>query len=124
MMSEEVLYNRLGGYDGVTGFVNDLLPRLQADRQLGRFWENRGIDGIEREKQLLIDFLCANSGGSVYYTGSNMRLSHKGMNISESDWAIFLAHAGDTMTALGVPKKECDDIVAFVLGLKGDIVNI
>ena len=38
--------------------ANDLLPRLQTDPQLGRFWAHRGADGVTREKQLLIDFLC------------------------------------------------------------------
>lgn len=64
-MSEQTLYERLGGYDGITGFANNLLPRLQSDPLLGRFWENRGDDGIEREKQLLIDYLCANAGGPI-----------------------------------------------------------
>lgn len=123
-MNEVTLYDRLGGYDGITGFVNDLLPRLQSDSQLGRFWQNRGDDGIAREKQLLIDYLCANAGGAVYYTGRDMKLSHKGMNISESDWSLFLGHAGDTMAALKVPKQECDDVVAFVLSLKADIVEV
>lgn len=122
-MNEKSLYERLGGYDGITGFVNNLLPRLQSDSQLGRFWENRSIDGIEREKQLLIDYLSANAGGSVYYTGRDMLLSHKGMNISESDWSIFLEHAGSTMHALQVPEKECSDVVEFVLSLKKDIVE-
>lgn len=122
-MSEKTLYERLGGYDGVTAFVNDLLPRLQSDSQLGRFWQNRGEDGIEREKQLLIDYLCSNAGGPVYYTGRNMKLSHEGMEISESDWSVFLGHAGDTMAALSVPAQECDDVVAFVLSLKDDIVE-
>jgi hemoglobin len=36
-MSQNSLYDRLGGYDGMTAFANDLLPRLQADPQLGRF---------------------------------------------------------------------------------------
>jgi hemoglobin len=45
------------------------------------------------------------------------------MKISESDWSIFLGHAAATMEALRVPKNECDEIVAFVLGLKGDIVE-
>jgi len=122
-MSEQTLYKRLGGYDGITGFVNNLLPRLQADEQLGRFWQNRGDDGIAREKQLLIDFLSHNAGGSVYYTGRNMKLSHVGMDISQSDWDIFIEHAGATMEALAVPQPECDDIVSFVLNLKDDIVE-
>lgn len=122
-MASKSLYDRLGGYDGITAFCNDLLPRLQADAQLGRFWKNRGDDGIAREKQLLIDFLCANAGGPLYYTGRDMKLSHKGMRISESDWSNFLGHAVATMTALKVPKQECDDIAAFVSGLKPDIVE-
>ena len=122
-MTGKTLYERLGSYDGITRFVNDLLPRLESDSQLGRFWENRGDDGIKREKQLLIDYLCSNAGGPVYYTGRDMKLSHVGMKINESDWSLFLGHAGDTMVALSVPQQECDDVVAFVLSLKDDIVE-
>jgi hemoglobin len=122
-MNQKSLYERLGGYDGITAFANDLLPCLQADSQLGRFWQNRGDDGIAREKQLLIDYLCASAGGPMYYTGRDMKTSHRGMKISESDWAIFLQHAGATMETLQLPKQECNEIVAFVLSLKADIVE-
>lgn len=123
-MSEKSLYERLGGYDGISGFANDLLPRLQGDAALGRFWANRGDDGIAREKQFLIDYLCTNAGGPLLYTGRDMLLSHKGMNISESDWEAFLGHAGATIEALGVPETEANDVVAFVLSIKGDIVGV
>jgi hemoglobin len=123
-MNQKTLFERLGGYEGITAFANDLLPRLQADPQLGRFWQNRGADGIEREKQLLIDYLCSNAGGPMYYTGRDMHTSHHGMNISENDWEIFFGHAAATMEALQVPKQECDDVVAFVSSLKEDIVEV
>jgi len=123
-MNQKSLYERLGGYDGITTFTNDLLPRLQGDPQLGRFWKNRGEDGMAREKQLLIDFFCSCSGGPMYYKGRDMKLSHKGMKISESDWSIFLNHAGATMKALQVPQRECDEVAAFVLSLKDDIVEL
>jgi len=122
-MTEKTLYERLGSYDGITAFVDDLMPRVMSDSQLGRFYQNRGDDGIKREKQLLIDYLCSNAGGPVYYTGRDMKISHVGMKISESDWSALLGHAGDTMTALSVPQQECDDVVAFVLSLKDDIVE-
>jgi hemoglobin len=38
---------------------------------------------------LLIDFLCASAGGPLYYTGRDMKTSHKGMKISEGDWSAF-----------------------------------
>jgi len=121
--NQKTLYERLGGYDGILAFVNDLVPRLLADSQLGRFWQNRGDEGIAREKQLLIDYLCASAGGPMYYTGRDMKTTHKGMKISEGDWSIFLEHAGATMKALQVPQQECDEVVAFVLSLKADMVE-
>ena len=38
-MSDKSLYERLGGYDGIVGAVDDILPRLVNDGQLGRFWQ-------------------------------------------------------------------------------------
>ncbi len=56
------LYTRLGGYDAIAVVSDNLLPRFMSDPQLGRFWEHRGEDGLQREKQLLIDFLCSSAG--------------------------------------------------------------
>ena len=61
----KTLYERLGGYDAIAAVADDLLPRLESDSQLGLFWVNRGDDGIAREKQLLVDYLCANAGGQM-----------------------------------------------------------
>jgi hemoglobin len=117
------LYDRLGGYEAITAVVHDLVPRLQADPQLARFWAHRGEDGIKREKQLLIDFLCANAGGPMYYRGRDMALTQKGTRISESDWDVFLGHAGATLAKFHVPEAEQRDVVSFVLSLKEDCVE-
>jgi len=85
----KTLYERLGGYDAISALANDLLPRMQVDAQLARFYQHRGEDGLKRSKQLLIDFLCSSAGGPLYYTGRDMKISHKGMQINESDWSAF-----------------------------------
>lgn len=122
-MSKTTLYERLGGYDAIAAVANDLLPRLQTDSQLARFWQHRGEDGVKREKQLLIDFLCASAGGPLYYTGRGMKTSHKGMKISESDWSAFLRHLNATLEAFQVPQAERDEAVAFIQSTKSDIVE-
>lgn len=124
-MSEQTktLYQRLGGYDAIAAVADDLLRRLRSDPQLGRFWQNRAEDSIMREKQLLIDYLCANAGGPMYYRGRDMRLSHKGMGIAESDWKVFLSHAAATLEKFQVPASERRDVVEFVESLKKDIVE-
>src|SRR5206468_10872215 len=122
-MSKKTLYERLGGYDAISAVADDLLPRLQADSQLARFWQHRGEDGLRREKQLLTDFLCSSAGGPLYYTGRDMKVSHKGMKISERDWSAFLGHLTATLEAFKVPTAERDEVVAFIQSTKPDIVD-
>ena len=119
----DTLYARLGGYDAIAAVADDLLARLQADEQLGRFWKNRGEDGVRREKQLLINFLCASAGGPMYYVGRDMKISHRGLGINEGDWQSFLGHVEATLTTFEVPASERAEVLAFVGSTKADIVE-
>lgn len=123
MSDEASLYQRLGGYDAIAAVANDLLPRLMGDELLARFWQNRPEDSILREKQLLIDFLCANAGGPMYYVGRDMAASHRGMGITEADWQAFLGHAQATLEKFELADREMNDVVAFVTSLKSEIVD-
>ena len=122
-MSPKTLYERIGGYDAISAVVNDLLPRLRTDTRLGRFWQHRGDDSLMRSKQLLIDFLCSSAGGPVYYIGRDMKTSHKGMKISESDWSAFMGHLHATLEAFQVPQAERGEVVAIVQSTKNDMVE-
>lgn len=122
-MSEQSLYQRLGGYDAISAVADNLLSRLMQDEQLGRFWQNRGTDGINREKQLLVNYLCANAGGPMLYTGRDNKTSHKGMGIDESDWNRFIAHLNETLQSFNVPAPETNQVLAFIQSTKADIVE-
>lgn len=121
---DKTLYERLGGYDAIAAVASNLLPRLENDAQLGRFWENRGDDGIAREKQLLIDYLCTSAGGPMLYTGRDMQTSHRGMGITENDWQIFIGHVKATLADFQVPQQEQDDVLAFIDSTRADIVEM
>lgn len=121
--ASESLYTRLGGYDAIAAVADNLLPRLIGDDQLGRFWAHRGEDGIRREKQLLIDFLCSCAGGPMVYTGRDMVTSHKGMQISGSDWTAFIGHLNDTLNHFGLAEAEKNDVLGFIESTKAEIVE-
>jgi len=121
--SNDSLYSRLGGYDAIAAVAEDLLPRLMSDEHLGRFWKHRGEDGIRREKQLLIDFLCHNGGGPLFYTGRDMATSHRGMRISENDWQDFIGHVNATLTKFELPDVEKNEVLAFIESTKDEIVE-
>jgi hemoglobin len=119
----DTLYARLGGYDAIAAVSDDLVARLRADKQLGRYWANRGADGIRREKQLLIDFLCSSAGDPLLYVGRDMKTSHRGMGVSESDWHIFTSHVQATLDKFNVPAKERSEVLAFIESTKRDIMS-
>jgi hemoglobin len=119
----DTLYKRLGGYDAIAAVCDDLLPRLMGDAQLARFWQNRAQDSIRREKQLLVDFLCSCSGGPLYYVGRDMKTSHRGMGINESDWQRFIGHLETTLDTFEVPAAERAEVLGFIDSTKADIVE-
>ena len=94
-----------------------------ADTLLSRFWQNRGEDGINREKQLLIDFLCANSGGPLTYVGRDMLITHKGMGLDEKDWENLTIHLNASLDHFNEAETEKNEVCGFSESLKGDIVE-
>lgn len=118
------LYSRLGGFASITTFVDELLPRLRSDSELGRFWTNRGNDSVRKEKQYLVEYLCAVSGGPQHYSGRHMLKTHEGLNISKNDWEVLLELLSETALLLNIQKKELAEILNIVCEIKFDIVGV
>ncbi|MDX1489354.1 MAG: group 1 truncated hemoglobin [Acidiferrobacterales bacterium] len=122
-MSDKSLYERLGGYDAIAAVTNALLQRLKSDDKLRRYWDHRGDDGVERETQLVIDFLANAAGGPMYYTGRDMKTAHQGMNVDEEDWQRLVGHVSATLNSFNVPERETGEVLAFIESTKSDIVR-
>ena len=122
-MTEETLYQRLGGYDAIAAVTHAFLDRVTADDKLRRFWDHRGEDGVAREKQLLIDFLCNAAGGTMVYTGRDMLTSHRGMQVDNEDFDRLVGHLSDTLDSFSVGAPEKADVVGFIESTRADIVE-
>jgi len=117
------LYTRLGRYDAIAAVSENLVGRLMVDPRLGRFWAHRGEDGLKREMQLLVNFLCNATGGPMVYTGRDMKTSHKGLRIDEQDWVEFSGHVHATLDHFGLAEVDREAVVRFVEDTKADIVE-
>lgn len=124
LADDQSLYQRLGGYDAIAAVTKDVAGRLMEDDKLGRFWAHRGGDGIEREVQLIVDYIANKSGGPLYYRGRDMKLAHIGMRIDDEDWDRMMTHLSTTLDKFDVPQRERQDVVAFFDSLKTDIVEV
>ena len=121
--SEKSLYERVGGYDVIAAMIDDLLQRVTTDPQIGVYWKGHSNDSMKRDRQLLVDFLCESTGGPVIYRGRDMKTSHEGLGITESDWNIFIQHTVAMLDKFELPSREKEDCLAAVLVLKEDTVE-
>jgi hemoglobin len=119
----KTLYQRLGGYDAIAAVTDDFIGRLATDKQLGRFFVGHSEDSLKKVRQLIVDQLCAASGGPCVYIGRDMKTSHKGMGITEAEWNTTAAHLVATLDKFKVPNAEKDELVAAISSFKKDIVE-
>lgn len=117
------LYKRLGGYDALAAVTDEFIGRLAGDKQLGRFFLGASDDSKKRIRQLVVDQLCAATGGPCIYIGRDMKTVHKGLGITESDWDVAVKHLVATLDKFNVPKKEKDEVIGALSPLKSDIVE-
>jgi hemoglobin len=117
------LYHRLGGYDGLAAVTDDFIHRLATDPKLSKFFAGVSLEHQGRIRQLVLDQLCAATGGPCIYIGQDMKTVHKGLNISEDDWQAAVADFGGTMDKFHVGGQERGELVAILAKVKPDIVN-
>lgn len=117
------LYKRLGGYDALAAVTDDFIGRLATDPQLSKFFVGHSSDSLQRIRQLVVDQLCAATGGPCFYIGRDMKTSHAGLGISESDWQVAVNHLVATLDKFNVPSQEKGEVIAAIAALKKDIVR-
>src|SRR5438067_6262431 len=120
---QESLYKRLGGYDALAAVTDDFIKGLATDKQLSRFFIGVSNDSKKRIRQLVLDQLCAATGGPCIYIGRSMRTVHEGLGITEDDWNISVKLLAQTLDKFKVAKTEKDDLFKILVTLKPDIVE-
>ncbi len=117
------LYKRLGGYDALAAVTDDFIGRLAADKSLSRFFVGHSKDSLGRIRQLVVDQLCAATGGPCIYVGRDMKTAHQGMGITEADWSAAVGHLTATLDKFKVPEREKNEVLGAISSFKKDIVE-
>ena len=119
---EESLYTRLGGYDAIAAVTDEFLARLMSDPTIGYYWAGDSNDTKRRDRQFIVDFMCEAAGGTSFYTGRDMKVSHEGLGITEQEYDVLMEHCVATLDKFEVPEREKNDVCSFLNGLRVDIV--
>jgi hemoglobin len=74
-------------------------------------------------RQLVVDQLCAATGGPCVYIGRDMKSVHKGLGITDADRQTSVKLLVASLDKYKVPQKETDDFLASAACLLTDIVD-
>jgi hemoglobin len=84
------LYQRLGGYDRIAAFVDTAFPRVAKHPELVHLFRGHSMDSNVRQRQLIIDRLCHDTGGPCAYTGRPLPTVHENLRITAAQWEAFM----------------------------------
>ena len=113
------LYERLGGKPAITAVVDDFVANVAADKRINGFFARTDIP---RLKRLLVEQICAGTGGPCKYTGRSMKAAHRGMGVRSRHFAALVEDLGKSLAKFKVPAREQRELVAILAPMKKDIV--
>jgi hemoglobin len=117
------LYQRLGGYEAIAAVTDDFLARMLGDPKMVPYFEQLDQKGKQRVRQMIVDQLCALTGGPCVYVGADMPTAHKGLHITETAFTVAARYLGQSLDHFKVAQKEKTELLTIVAGTKNDIVN-
>lgn len=119
------LFDRLGGTEGITSIVDDVVVAHMNNPAIkDRFVKYK--DQPERMAEIkkhTIEFFTAGSGGPQLYTGKDMPTTHKGMNISPTDYMYVVDDIMMVLDKHMIDEESKKDVLAILWSLKGMIIG-
>ena len=113
------LYDRLGGKPAITAVVDDFVANVAADTRINGFFAKTDIP---RLKTLLVEQICAGSGGPCTYTGRDMKTAHADMGVTDAHFGALVEDLVKTLDKFKVPQREKGELLGVLGPMKTDIV--
>jgi hemoglobin len=115
------LYDRLGGLDAITAVTESWVARVGSDDRANGKFVRTDIDRLKKE---ITDQLCEATGGPGTYTGRTMEETHDGMAVTAGEFDVAMQHLDETLHELNIPKPDQDELVALIMPMRDDIVEV
>jgi hemoglobin len=119
-MSEETLFDMLGGPAGVAQIVHEMYSRVLADPELAPFFERVEM---ERLRRMQYQFIASALDGPVNYSGGELSAIHKGRGITGHHFAKFCGHFADALEAHGASSFEVNQALGRLSTYKDKITG-
>lgn len=115
------LYERLGKTDGITQIASDLIEIHINNPSISTRYFGKDVDTL---KKGAATFFITGTGGPDVYEGEDMLATHKGMNISYSEFMAVLDDALEALEKNNVGQREQEEVLFIFYSMRKDIVLV
>lgn len=117
---DDSLYQDLGQRAGIQRIVEGMLLNIAKDE---RIVERFRRVNIVRLRDKLVEQFCVEAGGPCRYTGDSMAESHKGQNLTPSDFNALVEDLIDAMDAEKIPVPVQNRLIARLAPMRGEVIG-
>lgn len=117
---DDSLYRDLGAMPGITRIVEGMLLNVARDPRIVEHF--RHVD-IQRLRNKLIEKFCVEAGGPCTYTGDSMAETHKGQNVTRSDFNALVEDLIASMDKEGIAVPVQNRLIARLAALRGEVIE-
>jgi len=123
--TELSLYDRLGGAEGISSIVDDIINNDIENPVTGAKFAHlkTNPEQLEMFKQHVKDFLGAGTGGPEKYTGKDVPTAHKGMQISSTEFLISVDNIMNVLSQHNVDDQTKKDMLYILYSFKDQIIG-
>lgn len=128
--SQKSLYDRLGGEAAINAVVDDFVnraannPKVNFTRKgvTAKEW-NPTPENVAHLKKMLVQFIASATGGPQKYQGKDMKSSHAGMMITNTEFDALAADLTASLNKFNVPSREQAELMKIVGSTRSLIVE-
>jgi len=118
--ADSSLYARPGGEPAVTAVVSELVEVMRTDPVSGHHF--RKVNH-KRLKATITEQICSLVGGPCAFDSDDMKTTHAGLPVTETDFYRLVQHLVIILDRHGVRGREKNELLAILAPLKRDVVT-
>lgn len=115
------LFERLGGNTGIKAIANDLVDNHLANATISPRFADTDVPAL---KHAATTFMISGTGGENVYQGKDMLATHKGMNISASEFMAVLDDALAALNSNNIGQREQEEVLFILYSLRSHVVHV
>jgi hemoglobin len=119
--ADKTLYERLGGVGAIQAVVTKFINNVGGDKRINSYFATTDLKKLNK---LLVEQVCAASGGPCTYSGRDMKTTHKGMKVTSAAFGALVEDLVSALDTFNVPQKEKDELLSVLGPMKSDIVEV